>query len=175
MQNNDIEKMLKDLAVKTSELAPEGLSDRIKEQIPSELKEYKGKFDTVRIIVDIKIGRLAAAVIIILMIIFCTDIYNRAEYGNTFLGDTKFLFSYIAGTSMPNPTGNLEPSESGVFSMGGREVFYCGDDKSGSKDAILMHWEIAEGQHRIVFADQSTKIVSGDELIELLSNALREK
>lgn len=175
MQNSDIEKMLKDLAVKTSVKAPEGLSDRIKAQIPSELKEYKGKFDTVRIIVDLKVGRLAAAVIIILMVIFCTTIYDRAEYGNAFIKDTKFVFGYLTGSGVPSATENLKEVESGIFSMGGREVFYCGGDKSGGDDAILMHWEIADGQHRVVFADQSVKVVSGDELIQLLSKALLEK
>jgi hypothetical protein len=86
-------KLLNELADATAGPVHPYLAEEIKHQIPQQLSPHKGGIDTVNIIIDLRISKLAAAAaIIITMILFANffgGISKRQAAGRILFGGYK--------------------------------------------------------------------------------------
>ena len=69
MREEKLEKLLNELADATAEQPRPGLAEDIRRRIPQQLSPHRGRMDTINIIIDLRISRLAAAAAIIITMI----------------------------------------------------------------------------------------------------------
>ena len=84
MKEERVEKLLQQLADKTAEPVRPGLSEDIKHHIPHRLIRHRGGMDSINIVIDLRVNKLAAAAAIIITLILCLNFLgdrNLAESG----------------------------------------------------------------------------------------------
>jgi hypothetical protein len=177
MEQERIEKLLSELSERTAEPVSPGLADEIKGRIPDSLTQHKGGLNTFRIIIDLRIGRLAAAAaIIITVLLSMTLLGGRNHSGSSLFQDTGDLVRYIIGVDKGKMASlaSIEKTNQ-VFSQQGREVFFYGDTTgSPEPNSLLVHWKLEDGRYRVVFSNFRTEIVTSSELIRLQADMLKK-
>ncbi len=180
MEEEKLGKLLSELAERTAEPVRPGLAEEIKHHIPQKLAPHRVGMDTINIIIDLRISKLAAAaVIIITMILFGSFFGGR---GSTSDGgiyqNSKLLIEYCLSGSSPDRNGVLAGASKLYEHLvrKGEDVVYYGDSiEPGDSNAVLMQWKISDGEYRVIFGDLRTKTVGGEELIKLQARMLQKK
>ena len=179
MKDRNIEKLLNELADAQTQQIPSGLADNIKRQIPAQLTRHKNRLDTVNIIIQLRVNKLAAAAVIILSMVLLANIFGSRDPGSRgLLQESKLLIRYFFEDKNNPVTTILE--ESPVFYESlvrqGKEAVYYGDD-IGAPDgnSVLVHWRLEDGSYKVIFTDLSTRAVSADELIKLQAKMLQKR
>lgn len=54
-------------------------------------------------------------------------------------------------------------------------MYYGNGVEKGDKDALMMHWKIAEDSYRVIYGDFRTEVVTASELIRLQAKILQRK
>lgn len=178
MEKERLENLLNELAERTAEPVRPSLAEDIKRRIPSHLATHRGGLDTIRIIIDLRVSKLAAAAVIIATMILCTTFFGGADSaGGGLYQDSKMLLTYFLKGSIGTNKHMLEQlQESSDFFQNGREVVYYGDSVKGKdKDALLMHWKISENRYRVICGDFRTEVVNAERLIKLQAEMLQKK
>jgi len=172
-----IEDLLKVLAERGIERARPGLCQEIKNRIPHRLIAHR--MDTINIIVDLRISRVAAAAAIILALLVIGSFFGgRDTVGAQMYEDSKLFLEYtLRGESACNAQvlGNLAHFRDDLIAQG-REVVYHGDHVNlNDQYAIVMHWKISEERYGVILGDLSARTVSAKTLIRLQDHMLQEK
>lgn len=177
MQDDRIEKMLNSLADETAENAPSDLGDKIKNKIPRMLDTHKGGLNTIRIIIDLRVGKLAAAAVIILTIILTAGLFSVIETRNEgLLQDSAVLVKYVFGTHQKQTDKMLESIyDSSEYFHDGREVVYYGISDGDDPNSLIMHWEISEGKYRVIYSDWRSEVMEAEKLIKLQAYMLQKQ
>ena len=99
MKEEKLGKLLNELSESTAEPVRPGLAEDIKRQIPHRLMAHKGRMNTIKIMIDLRIGKLtAAAAIIITMFLLANFFSGRDSTGDGVYRDSKLLIRYcLAG------------------------------------------------------------------------------
>jgi len=174
MNEGKIENLLGELGDALAGPVNPALADNIKRNIPYKLPHRTG-LDTISIIIDLRIGKLAAAAaIIIACVLFLVLFGGRDSKSNGIIEEFKYA---LAGDGLGKEWLSAGVPAFYNYLVGqGKEVTYYGDSiDRNDNNAILMHWKQADGSYRVVFADFRLKIVSAEELIELQSQMLKKK
>ena len=178
MREEKLEKLLNELADATTELVRPHLAEDIKHQIPQQLSPRRGGLDTVNIIIDLRIGKLAAAVaIIVTMILFANLHRSRSPEGDGILQDSKLLIKYCLG-NIDTRRSNVLAAKSRYEHLAQRveDVVYYGDSiDPEDSNAVLIQWKLSNGKYKVVFGDLREKTVSAEELIKLQARMLQKK
>ena len=66
MDKQELGKLLNDLARRTAQPVPQSLSEDIKQHIPADLASARNRMDTIKIMIDLRVGKLTAAAAIII-------------------------------------------------------------------------------------------------------------
>jgi hypothetical protein len=136
--------------------------------------------DTINIIIDLRISKLAAAAVIIITMILLADFFgSRDSTGDGGLyQNSKLLITYCLSGSSPDGSGVL----AGALKLyehlvrEGEEVVYYGDSiEPGDSNAVLMQWKLSGDEYRVVFGDLRAKTVSSEELIKLQQRMLQKR
>ena len=178
MREEDLKKSLTELAEATSEEVRPGLANDIKGHIPHRLTPNKIGVDTINIMIDLRISKLAtAAAIIITMIASASFFGGRDPMGEGVLQNSKLLVKYyLSGAAFAKHislAGIPELYED--LRQEGRDVVYYGDNIDPTdSNAVLIHWKISEGKYKVVFGDSRTKTVSAEELIAIQAQMLQK-
>jgi hypothetical protein len=176
MGTQKMEGLLRDLAEHGIERARPGLAQRIKDRIPPRLVRHR--MDTISIIVDLRISRVAAAaVILVVMLVLGHFLGGRDAVGTRMLQDSKLLLQYtLAGENAGRSQmlGNLMRFRDEMTAQG-REVVYYGDLDLHNRYAIIMHWKLSEDKYGVVLGDLSARTVSANTLITLQSHMLQSR
>lgn len=179
MREERLKKLLSELAERTAEPIHPGLAEDIKRNIPHSLLLHKGRMDTVNIMIDLRISRLAAAaVIIITMILLANFLGGRDLTSNGIYQDSKLLVKYCLGGAGAGRSDVLEGmSEFYEYLVHqGKEVVYYGDSiDPADRDAVLMQWKVSDGKYKVILGDLRAKTVSAEELIKLQARMLQKK
>ena len=172
-----IEAMLKAFSERGFESPRPGLMQEIKNRIPHRLVCHR--MDTVNIIVDLRISRIAAAAAIILALVLAGTLFGgREAMSGGVVHDGKLFLKYaLAGEDAyrGDISETLAMFREGLMAQG-REVVYYGE--SAQKDdphAILMHWKLDDDKYGVVFGDLSARTVSARTLIRLQAYMLRQQ
>lgn len=175
MEKRELEELLKGLPERLIERARPGLAQEIKSRIPDRLSLHR--MDTVRIIVDLRISRLAAAAAILLAVFLIGTFFGgRDAYGLHMYQDGKLLLKYAIGgekASRAEALAGLEKFRDELASQGREVVFY--GDRANLKDqyAVLMYWPLPDGKYGVILADLSARTVTPKTLIRLQARMLQ--
>lgn len=170
MTEEKIRELLNGLADATAELVRPGLAEDIKHQIPSKIVPHRGGMDTIRILIDLRISKLAAAAAIIITIILCATFFGGRDLTADGLYLIKGWLGWGGDTDVP-----IAASEYENLIGQGKVVYYLDNVDPKDSETILVHWKLSDDKYRVMFADFSTKIVGADELIKLQARMLQKR
>ncbi len=170
-----LEELLRSLAEHGIERARPGLDQEIKHQIPARLTPHR--MDTINIIVDLRISRVAAAAVILLtMVGIGWLIGGRDAAAPQMVEDGKlFLRDTLGGERAYKAEflGNLAQFRDDLIAQG-REVVYYGDHvKLNDPCVVIMHWKLSDGRYGVILGDLTTRTVSAKTLITLQDHMLQ--
>jgi hypothetical protein len=169
-----IEDLLRSWAERGFERARPGLGQEIKNRIPHRLIAHR--MDTVNIIVDLRISRVAAAAIITLALLIIGSFYNsQDDIGGRMLEDSKLLVDYTlhgGRAGKAQVLSSVAKFRDDLLAQG-REVVYYGDKVNLDEPyALIMHWKISEDKYGVILADLSARTVGPKTLIRLQDHML---
>jgi hypothetical protein len=171
-------KLLNELADATAEPVHPYLAEDIKHQIPQQLSPHKGGMDTVNIIIDLRISKLAAAAaIIVTMILFANFFGGQSPADGGIYQNGKLLIKYCLG-GIGADRSNVLTAKSRYEYLAQRvkDVVYYGDSVDPQdSNAVLIQWKLSDGEYRVVFGDLREETVSAEELIRLQARMLQKK
>jgi len=177
MEKEKLEKLLSEFSDAAAESPRASLAQEIKERIPQTLAHHRG-LDSISIIIDLRINRIAAAAVIIITVILCASFLGGSfSSENNLYQNSKELLTYWLG-GVINTSDDSFLSGSELYKRlvpKDKNVKYYGDIiQPGDGDAILMYWKISSGTYRVIFGDLTIKTVTAEELIELHASMLKK-
>jgi hypothetical protein len=175
MKEEQIKEMLNELGQRATESIPPGLGEEIKQRIPHRLSRHKIGWDTVNIIIDLRLSKsVAAAVIIITMILLLNLFGGRDSTGGGIIKDSVFLIKYLGGSD-ENQVSISRKRYEHLLERGEKVVWY--GDSVDVKDAnsVLMQYELPDGKYELTFADGQEKQVDTEQLVQVLSRMVEKR
>jgi len=176
MGKRTIQDLLRAFSRRGIERARPDLADELKSRIPHRLSVHR--LDTINIIVDLRISRLAAAAAIVLaMLLIGTFFGGREAVGRRMYDDGKMFLKYTLGGEKAYQADVLEGLVRfrDALIAQGREVVYYEDVDLDDKYAVVMHWKLSDGKYGVILGDLSPREVSGRLLITLQARMLQER
>ncbi|UCE98565.1 MAG: hypothetical protein JSV82_05095 [Planctomycetota bacterium] len=177
MKEEKLEKLLNELADVTAEPVTPGFAEDIKQRIPHRLMPHKGRMDTVNIIIDLRVSKLAAAAaIIITMVLWGSFLRSPDSIDNGLYKDGKMLVKYFLGAGAEESNVLVAKSRYQYLVQRGEDVAYYGDNiDPQDSNAVLIQWKLSDGNYKVIFADLREQTVSAEELIEFQARMLQKK
>ena len=169
--------MLKAFGERGIEPARPGLMQEIKNRIPHRLVCHR--MDSINIIVDLRISRIAAAAAIVAALLLAGSVFGgRDAITGGVYHDGKLFLKYALGGEeayRSEVSTTLANFRDGLLAQG-KEVV-CYGDAVGLSDphAILMHWRLDEDKYGVILGDLSARTVSARTLIRLQSHMIQEE
>ena len=166
MKEEKLPKLLNELANAAAEPVPNNLAEDIKTQIPHPLAHHRRGMNTISIMIDLRIGKLTAAAVIIITTILMANFLGWVSPDKGMYQEGKLLMKhFLTGDA----TGrNFPPQRSDV-------VIYGKDSRQEDSHALVMHWKLSDGKYRVIFADGRGRTVTAEKLIKLQAQMLQDK
>ncbi|UCG59987.1 MAG: hypothetical protein JSU70_10790 [Phycisphaerales bacterium] len=176
IQNEKLKELLHELGQREAEPARPDLAEDIKKRIPHRLIPHA--MDTINIMIDLRISRLAAAaVIVITMVLLASFMGGRGSLGYGTYEDSKLFLKYCLGGEDACRSDMLAGLAGFYEEMveRGRDVTYYGNRVDPDDAyAVLMHWKLPNGKYGVILGDLSARTVSPAALIRLQARMLQE-
>ena len=175
MKEEHVEELLNELGPRVTEPVRPGLGEEIKQRIPHRLSRHKIGWDTVNIIIDLRLSKsVAAAAIIITMILLLNLFGGRDSTGGGIIKDSMLLINYWRGAGEDNVS--MAKSKYEHLLDRGENVIWYGDSIN-VKDAnsVLMQRKLTDGEYELTFVDGSEKQVNSEQLVKLLTRMLEKR
>ena len=162
MKRDKVEKMLLNLGGATEEVVRAELAEKVKAEIPGDLRPHRGGMDSVNIIIDLRVSRVAAAAVIVGATVLFATFFSSRDPEAGFYKDSKAIIKY------------LSQARRGPGEAGDREFVIYGESTGlGDSNDLLMHWKVGEGKYRVMFCDKRMEMVDSEELIKLQAGMIR--
>lgn len=175
MGEEKLKHLLNELAERATEPVRPGLSEDIKHQIPHRLTRHKIGWDTINIIIDLRMSKSVATVVIIVATIILLNFFgshNSVDGG--ILQDSMWLIKYLGGTGRSDTSvGRLKYEH--LINTGKDATWYGNGLDPKDSNAVLMQRKLTNGKYEVMFVDGREKQVSAEELVELLTRMLQKK
>jgi len=176
MTKKTMEDLLRAFSQRAIEPARPELADELKNRIPHRLSLHR--MDTVNIIVDLRISRLAAAAaIVIAMLTIGVFFGGREAVGRRMYDDGKMFLKYTLGGKNAYRADVLEGLtrfRDALVAQGRDVVYYEGVDLD-NKYAVVMHWKLSDDKYGVILGDLSPREVSASLLVTLQARMLQER
>ena len=174
MKEENVEQLLSELAARTTEPARPGLGQEIKQRIPHRLTRHKIGWDTVNIIIDLRLNRSVAAAVIIVAVLVFLNVFGGRDTSGGLFQDSKLLLKYLGGASQNDVSAGRMKYEH--LLQRGENVTWYGDwvDPADS-NAVMMQQKLPAGKYVVTFVDGHEMEVDSEQLVELLSRTMRKK
>ena len=171
MTEEKLKELLRELADAVAEGPPAGLGQRIRGQIPPRLLKHRIGWDTINIVIETRVSKLAvAAAITVGMILFAVVFGQASSMGDDVYEDGRLLIQYClsgSGASRSSILANLSRLYEDMLEEG-RDVVYLGQYADpADRNALLMYWKLADGRYMVVFNDLTARAVCPNALIRL--------
>jgi len=170
MKEEKLGKLLNELADRIPKAVRPGLAEDIKSRIPQDIKPHRVGLDTINIIIDLRISKLAAAAVIIITLVLLAGLLSGSDStdGGIYQDGKLLIRHFLAGGIIDR----AEPLAKTIQQS--KKVVYYGDciDPDDS-NAVLMQWKISNNEYRVIFADGRAKTVNAEELIKLQARMLQ--
>jgi len=175
MKEEQLKNSLYELGSQITEPVRPGLGEEIKQRIPHKLSRHKIGWDTVNIIIDLRLSKsVAAAAIIITMILLLNLFGGRDLSGGGIIKDGVLLIKYW-GSAGKDPVSTSRSRYEHLLEQGENVKWY--GDSIDVKDAnsVLMQRKLPDGKYLLTFVDGQEKQVDSEQLVELLTRMLETK
>jgi len=173
MENEQIKELLTELGPRLAEPVPSALGEQIKQRIPHRLARHKISWDTVNIIIDLRLSKsVAAAVIVIAMILLLNIFGGRDSTVGGIVQDGVLLVKYWGGAGKVD-LATVRTKYEHLLQRGEDVTWYGGSASPKDGNAVLMHQKSADGKYIVTFADGREREVNSEELVELLARRLQ--
>ena len=175
MEEEQIREMLTELGRRVTEPVRPGLGEEIKQRIPHRLSRHKIGWDTVNIIIDLRLSKsVAAAVIIVTMILLLNLFGSRDSAGGGIIKDSMLLIKYW-GSSDEDQVSITRKRYEHLLERGENVVWYGDSVDVKDANAVLMRYKLPDGKYELTFADGQEKQVDTEQLLNLLSRMLEKR
>jgi hypothetical protein len=175
MKEEQIKEMLNELGRRATEPVRPGLGEEIKQRIPHRLSRHKIGWDTVNIIIDLRLSKsVAAAVIIITMILLLNLFGGQDSTGGGIIKDSVLLIKYWGSSGEDHVSISRKRYEH-LLERGENVVWYGDSVDVKDANAVLMQYELPDGKYELTFADGQEKQVDSQQLLNLLSRMLEKR
>ncbi|MHC4618030.1 MAG: hypothetical protein ACYTEQ_09780 [Planctomycetota bacterium] len=179
MKEEKLDKLLNELAERTAEPVRPELAEEIKEHIPSQVTPHRKGIDTINIMIDLRVSKLAAAAAIILTMFLLANFFGNGNSPGTGLyQDSKLLLRYCfkgKDQHREDILAGISRLREYLVKQGNEVVFYGDTADLADSNSVLMHWRVSKGTYRVIFSDLREVEVSADELVELQARMLQKK
>ena len=176
MSDEKIKGLLRRLPKCLAESAPVDLGRKIKQQIPQRLLAHRWGGETVNIIVHLRISRLTAVAVIVLILVLCARFYSGNDpIGSAGLNDDiRMLLNLLPGKdgTPADVHASLLRFQDKLAAKGYEVVNLADAPDRDSSQALLMYWKLPSGEYRVFFRNLRTANVSAEELIRLQSHMI---
>lgn len=175
MKEEQIKEFLTELGQRTTEAVRPGLGEEIKQRIPHRLSRHKIGWDTVNIIIDLRLSKsVAAAAIIIAMILLLNLFGGRESIGAGIFKDGMLLIKYWGGVGDDHISIARTKYEH-LLERDENVIWY--GDSIDIKDAnsVLLQRKLPNGQYELTFVDGHEQQVNSEQLVKLLTRMLEKR
>ena len=174
MKEEQINELLNELGRQVTEPVRPGLSEEIKQRIPHRLTRHKIGWDTVNIIIDLRLNRSVAAAVIIIAVLLLLNVFGGRDTSGGFFQDSMLLLRYWGGAGQNDVSTGRTKYEH--LLQRGENVTWYGDwiDPADS-NAVMMQQKLPAGNYVVTFVDGHEMEVDSEQLVELLSRTMRKK
>ena len=175
MEEEQIHQLLTELGPRLTEPVPPDLGEQIKQRIPHRLARHKISWDTVNIIIDLRLSKsVAAAAILIALILLLSLFGDRNSPIGGIVQDSVLLVKYWGGAGKVD-VSTIRTKYEHLLERGEEVSWYGGSVDPKDSYAVVMHQKLADGKYIVTFTDGHEKKVDSDELIRLMARMLRER
>jgi len=175
VKEEKLENLLNELAERAAEPVRPGLAEDIKHEIPQRLRAHRGGMNTVNIIIDLRISKLAAAAaIIIVMILLASFLGSQGSTGGDIYQESKLFAKYLFGWGK-NDALTVRSRYEHLVQEGKDVVYYGNNVDPEDSNAVLMQWKVSNGKYKVILGDLRIREVSAEELIKLQARMLQKK
>jgi hypothetical protein len=175
MEEEQIREMLTELGRRVTEPVRPGLGEEIKQRIPHRLSRHKIGWDTVNIIIDLRLSKsVAAAVIIITMILLLNLFGSRDSTGGGIIKDSVFLIKYL-GSPGEDQVSITRKRYEHLLERGEKVVWYGDSVDVKDVNSVLMQYELPDGKYELTFADGQEKLVDTEQCLNVVSRMLQKR
>ena len=175
MKQEQIKELLNELGRRATEPVRPGLGEELKQRIPHRLSRHKIGWDTVNIIIDLRLSKsVAAAAIIITMILLLNLFGGRDLASGGIFKDGMLLINYWRGVG-EDPVSIARSKYEHLLDRGENVIWY--GDSIDVKDAnsVLMQRKLPDGKYELTFTDGHDKQVNSEQLVKLLTRMLEKR
>jgi hypothetical protein len=175
MEEEKIKEMLTELGRLSTEPVRPGLGEEIKQRIPHRLSRHKIGWDTVNIIIDLRLSKsVAAAVIIITMILLLNLFGSRDSTGGGIIKDSVFLIKYL-GSPGEDQVSITRKRYEHLLERGEKVVWYGDSVDVKDVNSVLLQYELPDGKYELTFADGQEKLVDTEQCLNVVSRMLQKR
>ncbi len=174
MNEENIEQRLNGLARRATEQVRLDLGQEIKQRIPHRLTRHKIGWDTVNIIIDLRLNRSVAAAVIIVAVFLLLNVFGSRDTSDGFFQDSMLLLKYWGGAGANDiSTGRTKYEH--LLERGEDVAWYGEWIDPADNNAVLIQQKLPAGKYAVTFVDGRETEVDRDQLIELLSQTMQKK
>lgn len=175
MEEEQIKELLNELGRRVTEPVRPGLGEEIKQRIPHRLSRHKIGWDSVNIIIDLRLSKsVAAAAIIITMILLLNLFGGRDLTGGGIIKDSMLLIKYWGGSGQDQVS--ISRSRYEHLLERGEDVIWYGDSIDiKDANALLMQYKLPDGKYELTLVNGHEKQVNPEQLLNLLSRMLEKR
>ena len=175
MKEEQFNELLNELGRRATEPIRPGFSEEIKQRIPHRLSRHKIGWNTVNIIIDLRLSKsVAAAAIIITMILLLNLFGGRDLTSGGIIKDSMLLIKYWGGSGEDQVSISRTRYEH-LLERGENVRWYGDTIDIKDADAVLMQRKLPDGKYELTFADGNEKQVNSEQLVKLLTRMLEKR
>ena len=174
MKEENVEQLLSELAVRAVEPVRPGLGQEIKQRIPHRLTRHKIGWDTVNIIIDLRLNRSVAAAVIIVAVLVFLNVFGGRDTSGGLFQDSKLLLRYWGGAGQNDiSTGRTKYEH--LLARGENVTWYGDWIDPADSNAVMMQQKLPAGKYVVTFVDGREVESDSEQLIELLSRTMQKR
>ena len=172
MKEEKLKELLNELGRHTTEDVRPDLCEEIKQNIPSRLPRHKINWDTISIIIDLRLSKsIAAAVIIISVILMLNWLGGRDPVGRDIFQDGMLFLEYWRDGAFDLASSRLKYQH---LLRKGEDIIWYGDIVNHKDpNAVLLQYKLPDGTYEVTFVDGRAKKVTTEELVRLLARMVQ--
>jgi len=175
MEQEQIQQLLTELGPRLTEPVPPDLGEQIKQRIPHRLARHKISWDTVNIIIDLRLSKSVAAAVIVVTLVLLLNLFgDRNSPMGGIVQDGVLLVKYWGGKGKIDLSTTRTKYEH-LLERGEEVAWYGGSVDPKDRHAVLMHQKLTDDRYIVTFTDGHEQEVDSEELIRLMTRMLREK
>lgn len=175
MEEEQIKELLNELGRQVTEPVRPGLGEEIKQRIPHRLSRHKIGWNTVNIIIDLRLSKSVAAAVIIVTLILLLNLFGGRELtGSGIIKDSMLLIKYW-GDSGEDPVSISRSRYEHLLERGENVIWYGYSVDVKDANSVLMQRKLPDGKYQLTFADGHETKVNSEQLVELLTRMLEKR